>query len=145
MAVAVSRILHFFLDMSVLVNVFWARKKPTVCLHPLWPVPPLWWGTLSCTLHCSLGPGRHVEWQVALYGLHPSCICMLGSDIWGAELIVGCTERWGISTSSLSLVQSDIVFPVAAKLQLFLTLMRQELGFQRRSVCYGLAVGEEVS
>lgn len=35
-----------------------------------------------------------------------------------------------------TLVQfSQVVFSVAAKLQLFLTLMRQELGFQTRSVC----------
>lgn len=47
-------------DMSVLMNVFWAGKKPTVCWSPLQPVPPL----------CSVGPGGCGEGQAALSQPH---------------------------------------------------------------------------
>lgn len=49
------------------------------------------------------------------------------------------------STSSVLLLWPDALFSVAAKLELVLTLMRQELSFQKRSVCHRLAVEEEVS
>lgn len=53
----------------------------------------MWWGILSCTLHCSLGPERFVAWQVALYGSHHSCIYMTWSGDWGAELMVRRAAR----------------------------------------------------
>lgn len=95
---------------------------------------PVWWGILSCTLHCSLGPDRYVAWQVALYGSHRSCIYMTWSGDWGAELMLGRAARWGPLLHPCS-SSVRCMLSVAAKLQLFLTLMRQELGFQTRSVC----------
>lgn len=63
----------------------------------------MWWGILSCTLHCSLGPDRYVAWQVALHGSHQSCISMPWSGDWGAELMVGRCEM-----TSASLLFSSI-------------------------------------
>lgn len=73
---------QFFPDMSVLMNVFWAREKEAYCvLVPALACAPTVLGHPE--LHCSLGPGGYVESHVALYGSQHSQICMTWSVVGG--------------------------------------------------------------
>lgn len=134
---------QFFPDTSVLMNVFWAREKPTVCLHLLLACAPTVVGHPE--LCPALQPGA---WRV--------CGMACGSVRFPLHLCLHDVE-WclrGRAHSRIetrdfyftlpSLAQSD-VFSVAANYSCSSLWWSRNLTSRKRSICYRLAVEEEVS